>query len=81
MKSKITDSRFTNHELISKTMSSYYNLQNAGEVNHPLGYWVGGYVLHLYEPEYSCVLVTQRNGTGNASGHNNYYLRCVKDNR
>ncbi len=81
MKSKITDSRFTNHELISKTMSSYYNPQNPGEVNHPLGYWVGGYVLHLYEPEYSCVLVTQRNGTGNASGHNNYYLRCVKDNR
>lgn len=81
MKSKITDSSFTNHELISKTMSSYYNPQNPGEVNHPLGYWVGGYVLHLYEPEYSCVLVTQRNGTGDASGHNNYYLRCVKDNR
>lgn len=74
MKSKINDARFTDHELFSRTHSSLWKTG----VGQPLGYWVGGYVLHKYD-EFVCVLVTQQNGTGNSSGHNDYKLRCVKD--
>ena len=74
MKSKINDADFTDHELLSRTHSSLWETG----VGQPLGYWVGGYVLHNYG-EFVCVLVTQQDGKGNSSGHNDYKLRCVKD--
>ena len=73
MKSKINDKDFTDHELLSRTHSSLWETG----VGQPLGYWVGGYVLHNYG-EFVCVLVTVQNG-GGQSGHNDYKLRCVKD--
>lgn len=73
MKSKINDADFTDHELLSRTHSSLWETG----VGQPLGYWVGGYVLHDYG-EFVCVLVTVQNGNGQ-SGHNDYKLRCVKD--
>lgn len=79
MLSKVNDSDYHNDEVLSMTRSSFAP-NNSGYPYHPLGYTVGGYAIHNYNP-FMCVLVTDianiNNGTVN---HSNYYLRCVKDN-
>ncbi|MBR1949481.1 MAG: DUF4906 domain-containing protein [Bacteroidales bacterium] len=79
MLSKVNDSDYHNDEVLSMTRSSFAPNQT-GYPYHPLGYTVGGYAIHNYNP-FMCVLVTDINNINNNTvNHSNYYLRCVKDN-
>ncbi len=79
MLSKVNDSDYHNDEVLSMTRSSFAPNQT-GYPYHPLGYTVGGYAIHNYNP-FMCVLVTDINNINNGTvNHSNYYLRCVKDN-
>ena len=79
MLSKVNDSDYHNDEVLSMTRSSFTPNQT-GYPYHPLGYTVGGYAIHNYNP-FMCVLVTDINNINNNTvNHSNYYLRCVKDN-
>ena len=79
MLSKVNDSDYHNDEVLSMTRSSFAPNQT-GYPYHPLGYTVGGYAIHNYNP-FMCVLVTYINNINNNTvNHINYYLRCVKDN-
>ena len=79
MLSKVNDSDYHNDEVLSMTRSSFAPNQT-GYPWHPLGYTVGGYAIHNYNP-FMCVLVTDINNINNNTvNHSNYYLRCVKDN-
>lgn len=82
MLSKVNDSDYHNDEVLSMTRSSFAPNQT-GYPYHPLGYTVGGYAIHNYNP-FMCVLVTDiarvTDSPQNTVNHNDYYLRCVKDN-
>lgn len=79
MLSKVNDNDYHNDEVLSMTRSSFAPNQT-GHPWHPLGYTVGGYAIHNYNP-FMCVLVTDVNNINNNTvNHGNYYLRCVKDN-
>lgn len=79
MLSKVNDTDYHNDEVLSMTRSSFAPNQT-GYPYHPLGYTVGGYAIHNYNP-FMCVLVTDINNINNNTvNHSNYYLRCVKDN-
>lgn len=79
MLSKVNDTDYHNDEVLSMTRSSFAPNQT-GHPWHPLGYTVGGYAIHNYNP-FMCVLVTDINNINNNTvNHSNYYLRCVKDN-
>ena len=79
MLSKVNDSDYHNDEVLSMTRSSFTPNQT-GYPYHPLGYTVGGYAIHNYNP-FMCVLVTDINNINNGTvNHSNYWLRCVKDN-
>ena len=79
MLSKVNDTDYHNDEVLSMTRSSFAPNQT-GYPYHPLGYTVGGYAIHNYNP-FMCVLVTDINNINNGTvNHSNYYLRCVKDN-
>ena len=79
MLSKVNDNDYHNDEVLSMTRSSFAPNQT-GLPWHPLGYTVGGYAIHNYNP-FMCVLVTDVNNVSNNTvNHGNYYLRCVKDN-
>lgn len=82
MLSKVNDSDYHNDEVLSMTRSSFAvdRSKNPNYPWHPLGYTVGGYAIHNYNP-FMCVLVTSINSINNNTvNHSNYYLRCVKDN-
>lgn len=79
MLSKVNDTDYHNDEVLSMTRSSFAPNQT-GYPYHPLGYTVGGYAIHNYNP-FMCVLVTDINNINNGTvNHSNYWLRCVKDN-
>lgn len=82
MLSKVNDADYHNDEVLSMTRSSFAidPSRNANYPWHPLGYTVGGYCIHNYNP-FMCVLVTDiANVRYNTVNHSSYYLRCVKDN-
>ena len=80
MLSKVNDNDYHNDEVLSMTRSSFEPNRAGGYPYHPLGYTVGGYAIHNYNP-FMCVLVTSIESVNNNTvNHQNYYLRCVKDN-